>query len=560
MTRDKKARVRSIHDVAEDLKQLNDEKTRFDETVKELFDGFLKRHPTVATFFGIHKYDHLLPDGRPEAAYEDIRLAKDFQERFREIAEDKLDFSRKLDLHLVNDLLRLWLFDTEQWPLWKMFPEASDTVGESLFPLFVRDFAPLPSRLESIRSRLERAPKYIDETKKRLEDPVEIYCQVALESAQRLPMFLGLISKTGSEALGDTAEGLLKATEGAEHSLEDYQAWLREEIKVSRKDFHIGDERFARRLRLRGIDLEVAQILSLGERYLSQEKENLRRYANRIQKGATIEQVKDRIRSEHPANYESALATYKDAVVKARRFVQESGFATIPEGEDITVVETPSFLTHVIPFAAYMSPAKFDEQQTGVYLVTPTESPEMLEEHNYYSISNTSVHEAYPGHHLQLAASNQNPSLVRLLSQGTEFVEGWAHYCEEAVKDLGYDDTPEHRFVQTQGLIWRAVRIIVDIKLSTGLMAFDEAVDLLVKETGMAREAALAEVKRYTFTPGYQLSYLLGKHMIKELREETKQRLGDSFGLKAFHDALIYAGSIPIKYQRTALREILKPA
>ena len=90
-------------------------------------------------------------------------------------------------------------------------------------------------------------------------------------------------------------------------------------------------------------------------------------------------------------------------------------------------------------------------------------------------------------------------------------------------------------------------------------MSFEEAVEFLVRETGMDREAAKAEVKRYTYTPGYQLSYLLGKHMFKELREYAKKRLGSKFSERWFHDTLLYAGSVPIKYAKAILdREIEK--
>ena len=151
----------------------------------------------------------------------------------------------------------------------------------------------------------------------------------------------------------------------------------------------------------------------------------------------------------------------------------------------------------------------------------------MMREHNRASISNTSVHEAYPGHHLQLSAAITNPSLVRLFSGAPEFSEGWAFYCERMMKERGFDDTPKGWYVVHTDAIWRATRIILDVQLHRGLIGFDDAVERLVAETGFERPAALAEVKRYTSTPTYQLSYLFGRHMIEKLKAEVQAPRGD---------------------------------
>jgi uncharacterized protein (DUF885 family) len=164
---------------------------------------------------------------------------------------------------------------------------------------------------------------------------------------------------------------------------------------------------------------------------------------------------------------------------------------------------------------------------------------------NYASIRNTAVHEAFPGHFLQGATSNRG-SFVRLLAQGTETVEGWAHYCEEMMTEKGFITDLETRLIQVNDMIWRAVRIIVDVKLSRGEMSFEEAVGMLVKETGMSKEGATAEVKRYTQSPGYPLSYLIGKHLILQLKEEVKQKMGNRFNDRFFHDTITANGYLPI--------------
>jgi uncharacterized protein (DUF885 family) len=106
-------------------------------------------------------------------------------------------------------------------------------------------------------------------------------------------------------------------------------------------------------------------------------------------------------------------------------------------------------------------------------------------------------------------------------------------------------------------MIWRAVRIIVDVKLARGEMGIDEAVDMLVKETGMTKDSAIAEVNRYTLTPGYPLSYLLGKHLILQLRDEIKQKMGDQYTDKFFHDTITHNGNLPITFLRKVFEQKL---
>jgi uncharacterized protein (DUF885 family) len=261
-------------------------------------------------------------------------------------------------------------------------------------------------------------------------------------------------------------------------------------------------------------------------------------------------EVGDLIKNDHATTFPEALDEYRHDMDRSRAFVIEHDLATVPSDEKLIVIETPSFMRHVIPFAAYFSPAPYDPVPLGIYIVTPPETPGMMREHNRASISNTCVHEAYPGHHLQLSGAATNPSRVRLFSGAPEFSEGWAFYCERMMKEAGFDDTPRHRYIQYTDAIWRSTRIILDVQLHRGEVDFDAAVDRLQAETGFERPAALGEVKRYTSTPTYQLSYLYGRHMIEALKADVERRMGPAFNLKFFHDTLVYGGTMPVSYAR----------
>ncbi len=198
-------------------------------------------------------------------------------------------------------------------------------------------------------------------------------------------------------------------------------------------------------------------------------------------------------------------------------------------------------------------PGQFEKVQEGIYTVTrPKDIKDLGKDANYASIANTAVHEGYPGHFLQTSRSNRSGSFVRHMGSGTETVEGWAHYCEEMMREHGFHKGLESRFMQVNEMIWRAVRIIVDVKLAQGEMSFDEAVDMLVNETGMSKNGAVAEVRRYTQSPGQPLSYLLGKHLILKLRDNIKERMGDRYNEKFFHDTMTANGYLPIALLRDA--------
>ncbi len=208
-----------------------------------------------------------------------------------------------------------------------------------------------------------------------------------------------------------------------------------------------------------------------------------------------------------------------------------------------------------MPFAAYFAPAKFEPLREGIYIITPPVDGDAraLREHNYASIYNTSIHEAYPGHHQQLSAAVDHPSLVRLLVGAPEFAEGWAMYCEQMMREQGFDTAAEYRLMVYTDVIWRACRIILDVRLHRREIGLDQAIDFLMEQTGFERPNATAEVHRYTYTPTYQLSYLLGKVLLLRLRADEQRKLGAHFSLREFHDALLRAGTLPISFHRRLL-------
>jgi uncharacterized protein (DUF885 family) len=530
-----------------------DADARFDRTIERWFRDRLAMYPEYATFLGVHEHDGELTIGsreQIEREQEHLRASVAEMERF---GGDQLSPERALDRDLLVHESRLDLFRLAELRPWARSTNAAEHLGSALFPLFTRDFAPLDERLASIAGRLEAAPRFLAETRERLTNPVRLWVDIDLESTGSLPGFLDtIVAAAKTESRDQRLAGRLEqAVSGAKAALLEHAAWLREKaLPRAQDDWAAGPERFEQLVELRELEASGDEILAVGEEMLAESKAARDAVCVEIDPTLSPAEVGDLVKNDHPATFALALEEYRGGMDRARRFIAEHDLATLPQEDHLVVIETPSFIRHLIPFAAYYEPAKFDRVPLGVYVVTPPETPEMMREHNYASISNTGVHEAYPGHHLQLSAAVTNPSLVRLFSFAPEFAEGWAFYCERMMKEQGFDDTPTNWYVVHTDAIWRATRIVLDVRLHRGQIGFNEAVDFLVAQTGFERPAALAEVKRYTSTPTYQLSYLYGRHMIERLKGEVQGRMGPGFSLKFFHDTLLYGGTMPVSYAR----------
>jgi uncharacterized protein (DUF885 family) len=346
------------------------------------------------------------------------------------------------------------------------------------------------------------------------------------------------------------------AAEAARRAVGEYGDWLRTTLAGGTDAWALGRERYDELVSRRAFDgLDADAILDVGRRLLDENRRQRAAVAREIDPAVDEAVVIDRLKSDHPATFEEALEAYRAVMHRARAHLIERDLVTVPDDEQLEVVATPEYLRNVIPFAAYFDPPKFDRQPTGLYIVTPSvgDNPTAMREHNRSSISNTSIHEAYPGHHLQLAVAARHPSLTRLLADAPEFTEGWGMYSEQMMREEGFDDAPNFRLNMYTDAIWRACRIILDVRMHRGEVSVDEAVAFMVEQTGFEEPNARAEVHRYTYTPTYQLSYLLGKVLILQLRDDERRRLGDRFSLKRFHDMLLRNGSLPVSFHRRLL-------
>ena len=298
--------------------------------------------------------------------------------------------------------------------------------------------------------------------------------------------------------LGTEAPALqdeLQAAAGqALEALKRFGTALRDEIEPAEDSqaFAIGEEQFSRRLHHEHALVAGAPELWRYGLHLQQETEaELAAAAGRLN-GRPWRQLVDALRNDAPAP-DAILTAYRAELDRAHHFVAERDLVSIPR-DPVEVVATPAFLASLVPFAAYEPPPIFLGAQTGRFYVTPpdpTATGEALQRqlrgHCVHAIPAMVAHEAYPGHHLQLGTAQGLPSEVRRHLWTPVMVEGWALYCEQLMEEAGFYRDAESRIFLLVNLLWRAVRIVLDVGLHTRGMTPAEAVDYMVDHLPIER-------------------------------------------------------------------------
>jgi uncharacterized protein (DUF885 family) len=529
-------------------------------------ERLLEENPVAATELGDHRFDHRLGEHHAQARARQEKLLREALAELEGVKTEGWSADAQVDYILVEHLVRSFLREFQTVRAFERSPgvylmEAVAGVGI----LLLRDFAPFPKRLESVRARLSEVPRVLKEGKENLEPRKvpKVWAETALEGAKRsIPLFR-LVIPALSLRVPRLAPKVIRESRRAARVLEDYAQFLEREIlPKAQGDFAAGKELFEEILHEdHMLSYSADELLELGWKILEETRREMEALAQKISRGKSAREIIEDAKNRHPRPGE-LLSVYRREMARAREFVEKKGIVTIPEGEKLVVKPTPSALRPTIPYAAYMMPGPLEEKQEGIFLVTPVDRfvpPRLREEklrgHYFAKIGVTVVHETYPGHHLQLVFANRYAkSLPRKLGSALSslFVEGWAFYCEELMESLGYLADPVQKLARLQDQLWRAARIILDVSLHTKGMEVGEGVEFLVREAGLERPNALAEVRRYTQSPTQPLSYLVGKLEILKVIEEYKEKHPGA-SLREIHDAVLSQGSLPPKLLRERL-------
>ncbi len=525
-----------------------------EELARAYLDVLLTTEPETATTLGLHARDGVLDD-RTAAGIETARKARAIVlEGVRKLKQNpNLSRPARTDLDLLEATLeveeRTWaeMRPHERNPAYYANPMSA------LFIMTARDYAPASERATHALERMEKLPATIAAAKANLKNPPKVWTQVGIDMAQGAKAFFEEQRAPLMAGLPAEKKRVDAAIATAQKAYADYTTFLEKEILPrSTGNFAAGRATFDFLLhRSHFLDEDTDAVLALGEKILARTETQLGETAKRIDpKAKSWADVVLRVKGNHPTAA-NLLASYRHELARARAFLVEKDAVPFPPGDDCEVIETPVFLRSTTT-AAYDQSPPFDPTTKGFFFVTPVDASlskakqeEMLRENDHGDQVDTTVHEAYPGHHLQTSFGRRHPSTIRKLWDAPTFSEGWGLYSEELMNELGYY-TDEERLMQLEWTLVRAARVVIDVGLHTKGMTFEDAVKMLTDRVHLERVVAVGEVKRYTMTPTQPLSYIVGREAIFRMRDRYKQREGAKYTLRAFHADVLSHGTIPV--------------
>ncbi len=411
----------------------------------------------------------------------------------------------------------------------------------------------------ALAGRLEQVPRLLDEARETLTEPVRVFAETGLRMAAGGLTLIQEAAAAAGARVPALAERLQTAAQAAAAALAGFTHDLERWTETGSEHFALGEDGFNFRLHYEHTLRDTApELWRYGHRLKEEVQADLAERARLLDAGTPWPDLVDRLRAHHPAAGD-LVAAYAAEMRRAREFVTARRLVAVPDAP-LEVVPTPAFLRPVIPFAAYDSPGAYSRNRTGWFYVTVPDAAlpaaqreRLLRDHCRYELGVTALHEGVPGHHLHLVQAQAQASDVRKNLATPLTIEGWALYCEDMMAEEGFYANEEERFFQRVHLLWRAVRVLIDVGLHTRGMTVDQAVDMMVRELHLERSNAEDEVRRYCASPGYQLCYAVGRRELLRLREDFRTARGAAFTLRGFHDAILPYGGLSVTLMRWGL-------
>lgn len=531
----------------------------FDKLSNTILETLQSFYPVRATEVGIHTHDHRLADYSASAVDKFSDALTGFEKKLYKYKGANLSEHDRLNLTLLKANVDVALQDVKRIRWHQKSPQLYiDEAVNGVYFLMISQYAPLNERLYPIISRLQAVPKLFETAEKNIKNPPKVYIDAALESLESGMRFYKQITGELSKQFPEKADNLIKVSTHAQEAMNDFAGYLSEIKPGEDHSFAIGKENFDYKLRneyFLGFDSD--SLLSLGQALLVEARQKYSEYAAYVE-------TNHRSNSDSvfvPANFvkSDVIDYYNWETDQVKQYLKDNSIISVPENlAPVTVVETPEFLRTMIGGIAYQPAGPFDTVQHGYFYVRPigelTDRTLLESRYKYVhrrGFKGSVVHEAYPGHHLQLQIAGMNPDPVHKWQFNIMMIEGWALYCEQMMYERGLygKEDPAQWLGVLGGIRFRAARIVADVSLHTGRMTYDECVkwmwEVLESKTDSDKKYIETEARRYTVSPTYQMSYLMGKLEIMKLREAMMAKQGDAFSLMDFHDKLLAEGSVP---------------
>ena len=537
--------------------------------------------PVNATLSGDHRQDGTLDQVDSEGRAATVRLYEKHLAALQRIEWQALSRANQVDADLLLNEIesRLWQLESLQEWAWNPLIYV-DMSGSAIYSLMARDFAPLPERLASAASRLEQMPRFLAQARAALQPQrvPKIHAETAVQQNPGLDSIIEtmIVPHMGTET-GEFKFRLQAAIATARNAVAEHQAWLEEELlPKAAGDFRIGAALFDTKL---GFTLNSP----LSRRDIRTRAENeyvaVRDQMYQVSKELYAEQYPFTSFPDNPDEAykqviirtalekayqqlpepDGIVTVAKEYLQQATDFVQERNLVTVPD-DPIEIIIMPEFQRGVT--LAYLNPpGPLDEGQKSFYAVAPLPSDwtdeqvnSFLREYNLLSIQDLTIHEAMPGHHLQLSLSNRYPSVLRSVLWSGPFVEGWAVYAERLMIDEGYlDNDPLMRLINLKWYLRAVTNAIIDQAIHVDGMSRDAAMKLMIEGGFQEEREAAGKWVRAQLTSTQLSTYFVGYQEHIDMRAAVEHAWADEFTLRRYHDQALSYGSPAVKYVRALM-------
>jgi uncharacterized protein (DUF885 family) len=553
----------------------------FSALSEEFVYSTLAFSPVAATSVGYHRHGNLTLDEQlDDMSAAAVNSQKVFYEQFRarlreRVEREKLPSEDRADYGIVEDQIALTLLEIGRIQSWLHNPTLYvELVGNALFQPYVLEYADKAARFRHIIARLGKVPMLVDQAKTNLASSPAIWTKVAIEENEGT---LALIDRTLRDAAPQELKGEYdRAAAAALQALRDLQEFFKNRLSArDRWDWRLGREKYAEKFRYAlATDLPPDEVLANAERDLDTVREQMLDLSLPLHRtwfaahgdhpgdpterqNAIVSEVLGKIAERHstPASY---MDDARRDLREAREFVREKGLLTLPPRDNLQVIETPEFMRGIYAVGGFAAAPALEPQLGAFYWITPIPADwprdrveSKLREYNFYKLKLLTIHEAIPGHYVQLEYANGvEPRARRLLRSvfgNTPYVEGWAQYATEMMLDNGFlNSSPELRLTFLKEELRVLANAILDIRLHTLDMTDQEALDLMEKRTFQEREEATAKLQRAKLSSCQLPAYLVGWRDWKRVRGQYRTAKGAAYNLRDFNDRALREGAVPL--------------
>ena len=556
----------------------------FEELGGRFLEDFTALSPVSATFLGDHRFDGSLDHVNEEAREKERQLLQSFLQEIENIDLRQLSRANQVDYYLLKNKLEedLWRLDVLQEWAWNPLTY-TELSGGALYGLLARDYAPLEERLARVGERLEQFPRLLEEIRATLEPErvPQIHAETAVSQNRGALSILDNQVVAHLDALSEESRASLeKAMAIGKAAVEEHQQWLENELLPNAKgDFRIGPEVFdiklgftlqsemdraeIRRRALERMSLVRDQMYVLAQEILQEEEPD-----GTWPQEPTEEVLQETIQAALEVVYRTRpqrggiVDTAKRSLAQATQFAGDKGIVTVPS-DPVEIIVMPEFRRGV-SLAYCDSPGPLDKGQMTLYAVsplpedwTPEQDASFLREYNDMSVQVLTIHEAVPGHYLQLAHANAYPSTLRAVLSSGPFIEGWAVYSEGVMQRQGYlDGDPRFHIILLKWYLRDIANALIDQAIHVDGMTREQAMELMVTKAFQEEREAAGKWVRAQLTSAQLSTYFVGFLEHTDLREEFEEAAGDSFDLQHYHDTLLSFGSPPVHYARAMMLDL----